>query len=93
MKSLLSIIIPVLNIENYIVEVSTNEIGTDEILIKASTKAKINGLDKLIKDHFRARLRVSPSIEFLSFEEIEKVRFPAKSRKPVVFFDKRSQIA
>jgi len=77
-------------IENYIIEVSTNDIGTDEILIKASSKIKPNGLDKLIKDHFRARLRVSPTIEFRPFDEIEKVRFPAKSRKPIIFHDKRN---
>lgn len=77
-------------IANYIVEVSTNDIGTDEILIKASTTSNIVGLEKTIKDHFRARLRVSPAIQFLPFDEIEKVRFPAKSRKPIVFFDKRA---
>jgi phenylacetate-CoA ligase len=88
--SLYDILDNIPEIVNYIVEVSTNDIGTDEILIKASTNSNATGLDKIIKDHFRARLRVSPSIEFLPFEEIEKVRFPAKSRKPIVFHDKRN---
>jgi phenylacetate-CoA ligase len=76
-------------IENYIVEVFTNEIGTDEIVIKIGCCVEIKDLEKRIKDRFRAKLRVSPAIVFLPIEEIERIKFPAKSRKPVIFHDKR----
>lgn len=77
-------------IKNYVVEVYTNEIDTDEILIKAGCVQMTEDLEKIIKDHFRAKLRVSPSIEFLDTDEIERLKFPEKSRKPVIFHDKRS---
>ncbi len=79
-------------IENYIIEVSTNQIGTDEILIRIATNGnKPDNFEKLIKDHFRAKLRVAPTIQFESKESINKVKFPELKRKPVVFIDKRKK--
>lgn len=77
------------DIDNYIVEVYTNDIDTDEILIKAFCNNQSGDLEKKIKDHFRAKLRVSPSIEFFTNEEIEKLKFKDNSRKPIIFHDKR----
>ena len=45
-------------------------------------------MDRL-KDPFRAKLRVSPDIEFVSNEEIKQLKFPSMSRKPILFIDKR----
>lgn len=73
----------------FVIEVFTNEIGTDEIIIKVCSKDASTRFQKRIKDHFRAKLRVAPKVEFTDFETINKLRFPAMSRKPVLFFDKR----
>jgi len=43
-----------------------------------------------IKDHFRAKLRVLPKIEFYDKNEIQKLQFPKLSRKPIVVIDKRT---
>jgi len=87
--SLYDILDDIKEIESYIVEAYTNDIGTDEILIKACCHSITEGLEKNIKDHFRAKLRVSPNIEFCSKEEVDKLKFPVSSRKPVIFHDKR----
>lgn len=76
-------------IENYVIEIYHNEIGTDEILIKLGTHTNATKLLPKIKDHFRAKLRVSPKIEFHTIEAINKQKFPKMSRKPVLFFDNR----
>lgn len=76
-------------IENYIIEVSTNSLGTDEILIKAGCNQDKPLLEKSIKDHFRARLRVAPEIVFYDVSEIRKQQFPSGNRKPITFVDKR----
>lgn len=76
-------------VENYIVEISTNNIGTDEILIKIGCKYNHDKYEKIIKDHFRAKLRVAPQIEFTSIKEIYKLQFPETSRKPITFVDNR----
>jgi phenylacetate-CoA ligase len=44
---------------------------------------------KSIKDHFRAKLRVAPSIEFLSPAELAKMQISETSRKPITFIDRR----
>lgn len=76
-------------VENYIIEISHNSIGTDEILIKIGTLEKSDKILQQIKDHCRAKLRVLPSIEIHDIEYINKLKFPKNSRKPVLFIDKR----
>jgi phenylacetate-CoA ligase len=88
--SLYDILDNISEIKTYIVEAYTNDIGTDEILIKAGCSNVTEGLEKKIKDHFRAKLRVSPAIEFMDIEEVDKLKFPPKSRKPLIFHDKRT---
>jgi len=73
------------------VEVSTNQIGTDEIIIRVGSKKPIEEKEKDIKDHFRAKLRVTPIIIFETAEEINKTLFPEISRKPVKFIDSREK--
>lgn len=77
-------------IENYIVEVFTNDLGTDEILVKAGSEIIDEKQEKRIKDHFRANLRVAPELEFHSPKEIQKLQMPPNSRKPIIFIDHRT---
>jgi len=76
-------------VENYIVEVSTNSIDTDDILVIIGCRKHNPLLEKSIKDHFRAKLRVAPSIRFMEPGEVQQMQFPTTSRKPVTFIDKR----
>jgi len=77
-------------IENYIIEVSTNQLGTDDLLIKVGCKQDNKLSEKRIKDHFRAKLRVAPKIEFYQPHEILKLQIPPNTRKPIIFIDKRT---
>jgi phenylacetate-CoA ligase len=77
-------------IDNYIVEVYTNDLGTDELLVKVACKPGTFGNEKIIKDHFRAKLRVAPDVEFLNPKEISKLQMPPKTRKPIIFIDNRN---
>ena len=76
-------------IKNYIVEVYTNDIGTDEILINIGAINPPENFDKDLKDHFRAKLRVAPTIVLDTPENISKRQLPEMSRKPITFIDKR----
>jgi phenylacetate-CoA ligase len=78
-------------VSNYIVEVFTNQIGTDEILIHLSGKGIGEEKEKDIKDHFRARLRVAPLLKFQPEAIIQQMKFPEISRKPVKFIDNREK--
>ncbi|MCU4154357.1 AMP-binding protein [Carboxylicivirga sp. A043] len=76
-------------VENYVVHVDKNMIGTDDIEIRIGTKDGNELLEKKIKDRFRTKLRVAPSVVFHSPQEIAKMQFPELSRKPITFVDNR----
>lgn len=78
-------------IKNYIVEVYTNDLGTDEILVRIGTEEIGHGeaLVKEIKDMFRSKLRVAPNVTFESPEYISKIQMPPMSRKVSKFIDLR----
>lgn len=76
-------------IENYVVEVSTNKIGTDEILIRIGVKNMDVNFEKNIKDNFRAKLRVTPEIVLSTIPEINKLQAPDINRKLRKFIDHR----
>ena len=82
----------VAEIESYLIEVSTNEIGTDHILVKLSTKSSVNErFEKELKDHFRAKLRVAPDISIIDKMLLQSIQYPESSRKPILFIDKRTE--
>lgn len=76
-------------VRNYIVELSTNSMGVDEIRILIGSENKSESFEKVIKDHFRAKLRVAPAVSFESQEYINRMQFPGMSRKPIKLIDKR----
>ena len=76
-------------VENYIIEVSTNNLGTDEVLIKIGCVNPEKDTVKKLKDHFRAKLRVAPEFKFFTQKEIQQMQFPEHARKPIIFVDKR----
>lgn len=76
-------------IDCFVIEISHNTIGTDEICLKIATPTPTDDLLLNIKDHFRAKLRVTPKIEFHDKKTIQKLMFPKLSRKPMLVIDKR----
>ncbi|RYG50419.1 MAG: phenylacetate--CoA ligase family protein, partial [Chitinophagaceae bacterium] len=77
------------NIEAHVIEISTNALGTDEIVIRLAVKEESEQFLRDIKDHFRAKLRVTPKIEFTTKEVLAPIIHNPLSRKPVTFFDYR----
>ena len=76
-------------IENYIIEISTNSILIDEILIRIGTRTPTEALKERISNHFRAKIRAVPKIEYCDIAELERELYPLGSRKPMKFVDKR----
>ena len=79
-------------IENYIVEVFTNSLGTDQIQIRIGSHNHSEEFVKQIKDIFRAKVRVAPDIKFEPVEFIVRLQMPPMSRKVVKFFDLRHNL-
>lgn len=77
------------DVKNYIVEVFTNSLGTDQVQIRVGSDVRSEEFVKQIKDIFRSKVRVAPDILFEPAERIARDQFPAMSRKPVKFIDLR----
>ncbi|MDQ0067115.1 phenylacetate--CoA ligase family protein [Chryseobacterium lathyri] len=73
----------------YQIVIQSNEIGLDEIIIKLSTEQDHDNFVNEVRDHFRAKLRVSPKIEIVDFDILSKTVFNPSSRKPITFIDLR----
>ncbi|MBQ3083722.1 MAG: phenylacetate--CoA ligase family protein, partial [Alistipes sp.] len=76
-------------VENYLVEVFTNDLGTDQIQIKIGSRNHSEAFIKQIKDIFRSKVRVAPDIRFEPVELIARQQMPPMSRKVVKFVDLR----
>jgi phenylacetate-CoA ligase len=90
-SSLYDILNDIQGVDNYVVKVTNNSIGTDDINIIVGSTIQDKTFEKTIKDHFRAKLRVAPSIEFLTPYEVDKLKNPPMTRKPLVFIDERNK--
>jgi phenylacetate-CoA ligase len=78
---------------DYVIEIYTNEIGMDEVLFYL-VPADINGeTDYRIRGYLQARLRVSPRIQYVTDEEIQKLQFNELGRKPFKLIDRRNKQA
>ena len=79
-------------VENYVIEVRQSEAGTDDVVVKIGLKYDPDfDVVKTLKDSFRSRIRVAPQIEVHPVEEIQRINYPAKTRKPVKFIDLRQR--
>ena len=76
-------------VQSFITEVCIDEMGLDDLTVYVYSKEQNADTEKKIKDHFRATIRVAPTIVFKTLEEIEKWKLSISFRKPVDFIDKR----
>ena len=58
---------------------------------KIGTCEPSEALKEEIANHFRAKMRVVPKIEFYPVDTIEQQLYPKGSRKPVKFIDRRGE--
>lgn len=79
----------ILEVENYIIEVYTNDIGTDGVRIKVGSTIKTEEFSKEIKDIFRSKVRVAPDVVFDDVDNINNLQMPSNSRKRNKFIDLR----
>lgn len=80
-------------IEMHLIEISTNAIGTDEIVIYLASTDPSPELLAEVKDHFRAKLRVAPTVLWQEAEVLQGIIFNPLHRKPITFIDKRVSFA
>lgn len=87
-QSVIEVLTSFEGLELYVIEVITDELGTDKLVIhiQDTTTALIQ---KELKEHFRANLRVVPDLIPNTTQELKAKKFPEMSRKPISFIDSR----
>ncbi len=75
---------------DFMVEVYSNEIGMDEVLLHLLPLDDSKACDNRIRAYLQARLRVSPHVSYITAEQLQKIQFPESVRKAVKFIDKRA---
>ena len=80
------------DVKEYIVEVFSNEIGTDDILLHLAAISDTEDTDRRIRSYLQGKLRVIPEIHYHTATDILKMQFPENVRKPVKFIDNRKAI-
>ena len=80
------------DITDFVAEVFSNEIGTDEVLLHLLPLKYSEESDHRIRAYLQAKLRVTPQIRYETAEEIQKLQYPGENRKPVKFIDKRNSM-
>ena len=78
------------DITDFTIEVYSNEIGLDQVLLYIARKDDSMESDHRIRAYLQAKLRVSPQIKYMSVEALQKMQFNEASRKPAKFIDKRA---
>jgi phenylacetate-CoA ligase len=78
------------NVIDYVAEVSSNEMGTDEVLLYIAPDDFSEDVNRKIRANLQARLRVSPHIKYITEEEIKKIQMPEAGRKVIRFIDRRN---
>ncbi|HEY0273064.1 MAG TPA: AMP-binding protein [Chitinophaga sp.] len=76
-------------VKEFIVEVFSNEISTDDIILHLAVVSENEDTDRRIRSYLQGKLRVIPDIQYHSAADILKKQFPEGARKPVKFVDNR----
>jgi phenylacetate-CoA ligase len=76
-------------VQEYVAEVYSNDLGTDEVLLYIVPSDASIETDHRIRAYLQAKLRVSPHVQYITPAAIQQMQFPEGSRKPVKFVDRR----
>ena len=78
-------------VHNYVVEIDSSDFGTDILKIFVDCPQIYDGIEKEIKDKFRAKLRIAPELCLLHREELLRKQKVAERRKPIKLIDNRKK--
>ena len=78
------------DVVDFVAEVYSNEIGTDEVLLHLLPQQTSEETDHRIRAYLQAKLRVTPHIRYLTAEELQQLQFPVAGRKAIKFLDRRA---
>lgn len=79
-------------IAEYVVEVFTNELGTDELILHINTPLSADDCEQRLRSLLQSKIRVAPIFHYHGAAALQQMQFPANSRKQIRFIDNRKNI-
>lgn len=76
-------------IDDYIILLETNEIGTDDLTVKLVSSNQSEEFLQKLKEQFQSKARVIPRIEWITLKEFNAIMRSTNSRKPKRIIDNR----
>lgn len=76
-------------ITDYVVELLSNEFGTDEVIVHVHVHDPSESLSRKIKELLRSRLRVVPDLVFAAAADLHRMQFSEAGRKAQKLVDNR----
>ena len=76
-------------VKDYVAEIYSNEIGTDEVVLHLLPLRYSEECDHKIRAYLQAKLRVTPHVKYITIEEMQRMQFPEAGRKALKFIDRR----
>lgn len=76
-------------IRDYVVEVFTNDMGTDEVVLYIQPVRQDQELVQKLRLDLQSRLRIIPQLQCVNADEMRVLQFPEGSRKALKFKDLR----
>jgi len=74
-------------VANFVVELHSNELGLDEVVVKALLRGE--NAEAKVLEKLSGKLRVKPRLILASNEEINLLKFDENERKPKILIDRR----
>jgi phenylacetate-CoA ligase len=74
---------------DFAIEVYSNEVGLDEVLLHLLPTDPGEACNHRIRANLQARLRVSPAVVYVDAQTLQKIHLPETGRKIVRFIDRR----
>ncbi len=91
-KAIENILLEVEEIDCYIIEAYTGKDQADNVIVRVSSKTENKTLAEIISKNLKEKIRVTPQVEVVPPEVIEKQLYEGGRRKPKIFVDRRQKI-
>lgn len=78
-------------VENYVIEAYTGDDHSDSLIVKVGSHNMKSAFRLDVCEAIRAKARVTPHVEILPPQDIDKIIFEGGRRKPMLFIDRRDK--
>ncbi|MBI5562853.1 MAG: AMP-binding protein [Deltaproteobacteria bacterium] len=82
-------LVEIAGVENYVIEAHTGDDHADTVVVKVGAHNQKAAFKLEVSEAIRAKARVTPAVEIMPPQEVEKLLYEGGRRKPMIFIDRR----